>query len=329
MKLPNGYGSVTKLSGKRRKPYMARITTECVYDEELDDYIQKRTVLGYYAKKSEALEALAEYSKNPYSIVESTMSVKDLWESIKSNVDVSENRMKVYETDFKKYMSGIAEMRVRDIKTHHLQKVIDDCPHGYSTKSNIRCVMNHIFGYAAQNDLIDKNYTDFIKFEQEETILERQIYTDEEIKKLWEKKDLDEYALTIVLLHQGMRIKEFTDLSPEDIDLENKTITIKEGKNKFAKRTIPINDAVYDLVARFKEHPLSMTRSQFYHFTKKVLGHTPYDVRHTFATKCNKLDIKKILVQRIMGHKPDSILENVYTHLSLEELSEAINQVRY
>lgn len=27
MKLPNGYGSVVKLSGKRRKPYMVRKTT--------------------------------------------------------------------------------------------------------------------------------------------------------------------------------------------------------------------------------------------------------------------------------------------------------------
>lgn len=26
MKLPNGYGSVTKLSGNRRNPYMARVT---------------------------------------------------------------------------------------------------------------------------------------------------------------------------------------------------------------------------------------------------------------------------------------------------------------
>ena len=193
MRLPNGYGSVTKLSGKRRKPYMARITTECVYNEEKDDYVQKRVVLGYYAKKSEALEALAEYSKNPYSILESTMSVKDLWEAIKGNIEASENRMKVYETDFRKYMTGIADMRVKDVKTKHLQQVIDDCPHGYSTKTNIRVVMNHIFGYAAQNDLIEKNYTQFIKFEQEATILERQIYTDEEIHKMWDKKDVEEY----------------------------------------------------------------------------------------------------------------------------------------
>lgn len=329
MKLPNGYGSVTKLSGKRRKPYMARITTGCVYDEERDDYIQKRAVLGYYAKKSEALEALAEYSKNPYSIIESTMTVKELWDSIKDKVDVSENRKKVYETDFRKYMTGIANMRVKDVKTKHLQQVIDDCPHGYSTKSNIRVVMNHIFRYAAQNDLVEKNYTDFIKFEQENTILERQVYTDEEIKELWKKADVTEYAFALILLYQGMRIKELVETTPENINLEDRTIQIPKAKNNYSIRTIPINDAVYDLVARFKETPHGLTIPKFYHFCKKILGHTPYDTRHTFATKCNKLKIDKTTIQKIMGHKPDSLLENVYIHLTIQDLSEAINKVRY
>ena len=329
MRLPNGYGSVTKLSGKRRKPYMVRITTDCVYDEERDDYVQKRAVLGYYAKKSEALEALAEYSKSPYSIVESTMSVKDLWGSIKNTVDASDNRKIVYDRVFNKYMLNIHDMKIRDVKTKHLQQILDDCDKGYSTKTNIRVVMNHIFRYAAQNDLVEKNYTDYVKFEQEETILQREIFTDDEIRSLWNKSDVEEYALAIILLYQGMRIKEFTDLSPEDIDLESRTITIRKAKNKYSVRTIPINDAVFELVARFKDHPLTLTRPQYYHFSKKILGHTPYDTRHTFATKCTSLKIQPVIIQRLMGHKPDSVLENVYVHLTMQELSDAINMVRY
>lgn len=329
MRLPNGYGSVTKLSGKRRNPYMARITTGTEYDPIKGDYIQKRAVLGYYHTKSQALEALAEYSKNPYSVLEAGMTVKEIWESIKDKVDASDNRKVVYDRVFDKYMSGIASMKIKDVKTRHLQQVIDDCDKGYSTKSNIRVVMNHIFRYAAQNDLVDKNYTDFIRFESENTILERQIYTDEEISKLWEKSDLEEYALTLILLHQGMRIKEFTDLSSDDIDLDAKTITIRKAKNKYSERIIPINDTVFELVARFKEHPLTLTRPQYYHFSKKVLGHTPYDTRHTFATKCTQLGIPVVVIQRIMGHKPDTLLENVYVHLSMGELSDSIGLVKY
>ena len=39
MRLPNSYGSVTKLSGNRRKPYMVRITAEPEYDEQKEDFL--------------------------------------------------------------------------------------------------------------------------------------------------------------------------------------------------------------------------------------------------------------------------------------------------
>lgn len=61
MKLPNGYGSVTKLTGNRRRPYMVRITTGFTNDGR-----QLMKILGYYAKRTEALNALAEYNQSPY-----------------------------------------------------------------------------------------------------------------------------------------------------------------------------------------------------------------------------------------------------------------------
>jgi integrase len=308
---------------------MVRITTGKEYGPVKDDYIQKRTVLGYYATKQEALTALADFQKNPYSITDVNVTVKELWDTIKDTVKASDDRKKVYARTFDKYMTPISGMKVRQIRARHLQQIIDDCKAGYSVKSNIRSVMHHMFRYAAQNDIIDKDYTDYIKFEQEQTILQREIYTDEEVKKLWAYSDQEEYAFTLVLLHQGMRIKEFMELSPEDIDLEAGTISIRKAKNNYSIRTIPINKAVFDLVRRFKEHPTTLTKSRYEHFTNNALGHRAYDVRHTFATKCNTLGLPTLIVQRIMGHKPDTLLEQVYTHLSIEELSEAICKVTY
>jgi len=333
MRLPNGYGSVTKLSGTRRKPYIARVTVGKEFDEKKQDYVQKRVTLGYFAKKSEALEALARYSKNPYCALDASMKLRDLWNSIKDDVNASDNRKRVYNTVFDKYMSGLGEMPVKDIKTKHLQQCIDECGQGYATKSNIRSVMKHLFRYACQNDLVDKNYVDFIQFEQERTILEREIYTDEEVNKLWEHADIEEYALTLIYLHQGMRLKELFDLTKENVDLENRTINIVQAKNKYSIRMIPIHDTVYPLIKKMYDAPgdnmTTMSKPKFERFTKQVLGHRAYDVRHTFATKCNRLGIEKLVIQRIIGHKPDSLLEHVYTHLSMEELYEAINKVSY
>lgn len=57
MRNPNGYGSVYKLSGRRRKPYAARITLG--FKPENGHPIYK--FIGYYKTRAEAERALAEY----------------------------------------------------------------------------------------------------------------------------------------------------------------------------------------------------------------------------------------------------------------------------
>ena len=68
MKLPNGYGSVYKLSGKRRCPYRVVVTEQWQQDRETGKWKQKRKTIGYYETKAGALEALAEYNKSPFDL---------------------------------------------------------------------------------------------------------------------------------------------------------------------------------------------------------------------------------------------------------------------
>ena len=65
MKLPNGYGSVHKLSGNR---WRARKTTGWSLDKKTMKYKQEYTTLGYYPTKKEALQALAAYNEQPYDL---------------------------------------------------------------------------------------------------------------------------------------------------------------------------------------------------------------------------------------------------------------------
>lgn len=51
MRLPNGYGSITKLSGKRRKPYAVKVTKEWT-----DDGKQVQKYLGYYESRAKAIK---------------------------------------------------------------------------------------------------------------------------------------------------------------------------------------------------------------------------------------------------------------------------------
>jgi len=58
MKNPNGYGSISKLSGKRRKPWMVRVTVG--FDEKTGKQIQK--TVGTFKERKEALECLNLYN---------------------------------------------------------------------------------------------------------------------------------------------------------------------------------------------------------------------------------------------------------------------------
>ena len=68
MKNPNKYGSITKLTGNRRKPWMVRIYKGMKVNHETKKAYPEQIVLGYYASRKEAMDALAEYNLNPYNI---------------------------------------------------------------------------------------------------------------------------------------------------------------------------------------------------------------------------------------------------------------------
>ena len=67
MKLPNGFGSVYKLPGNRRKPWAVRIT---ISRKEGKDGLThwKYKYLGYYESQAAALTALTHYNENPYDM---------------------------------------------------------------------------------------------------------------------------------------------------------------------------------------------------------------------------------------------------------------------
>ena len=73
MKNPNGFGTVVKLSGKRRRPYMAKITIG--WSEEGK---QLRYTVGYFTTKQEALKALGSFEYNPTAVEFSKLKFKEI-----------------------------------------------------------------------------------------------------------------------------------------------------------------------------------------------------------------------------------------------------------
>jgi len=61
---------------------------------------------------------------------------------------------------------------------------------------------------------------------------------------------------------------------------------------------------------------------------KLKMNHTPYDCRHTFATRMDNVSANKVCIKLIMGHQIKDITDVVYTHKTKEQLIEQVNLLK-
>ena len=341
MKLPNGYGSVTKLTGNRRRPYMVRITTGFT-----DEGRQLMKILGYYAKRTEALNALAEYNQSPYDVesVGLTFSqVHERWEAA-TYVDGKEQSNQ-YKAAYKR-CAPLWDIPFKDIKTAQFQQVINDCDKGYATKKAIRIVCNLMAKYALANDIIVKNYVELTSLPPQVESRIHNPLTKKELAILWENsKDIKVQAV-LILCYTGMRPTELVKVEKANVDFENKFFV---GGMKTAAgrgRRIPIADKIFDFFKdacerstgeyifsdeRGKNISYDAYRSRYWEPVMNMfkMDHLPGDGRHTCASLLDDKDVNVKIKKLILGHASSDVTERVYTHKTLEQLLEAINLIQF
>lgn len=94
MKLPNGYGSVVKLYGKRRNPNLVRKTNGWHFDKEKDKQVQDFIIIGYAPTRADGLQMLADYNKNLFDTKATKMTFDDVCEEwSKASTQLYQNPM--------------------------------------------------------------------------------------------------------------------------------------------------------------------------------------------------------------------------------------------
>ena len=324
MKLPPNYGSISKLSGNRRKPYCVRLTIGYQTDHVLKRTKQIRKVLGYYSTRKEAMQALAEYNDNPFDLDAAKVTFRQCYEEAKK--DFSKARAHNYRSAFR-FLEPIADQPIRTIKAAQMQKCIDSCE--TTQQREIKTVCHKVFDYALRNEIVDRNPSQYLKSNTVAPTIDRELFTPDEISYFWQHTEEWFCRVALILLYEGMRTKELRTLSPDLIDLDAKMIRLTEGKNKSSIRSIPIHDSVFGLLSDFKREPIHFTHNGFNKALKRLGAHTSPDTRHTFTSRMRECGAELLPLKLILGHTPDNITERVYTHLSEAELLETINLLDY
>lgn len=354
MKNPNGYGGVIKLPGRRRKPYLARVT------EGWEEVVatkgprkgqkiirQKFRNLGTRATKREAWALLEQHNANPIPL-RADMTLQELydeWSAVKFP-QVSKSMEDGYEAAWKR-LARFANEKVRDIRTAHFQEIIDDTfKKGLSASSlqKIRTLAVQLMDKAVAEDIVNKNYAKFIIMPKLKKT-KRGRFTDLEVAKLWKNLHVPWVDTILIMIYSGMRPGEMLGLTKFNIDWDLQVITGAGIKTEAGKeRVIPIHPKIVPLLRQWynrdgralicdeQGNPIRLRRYRetMYRTALETVGIqqlNPHCCRHTFASMMAEAEIDPVFIQQIIGHASYEVTAETYTHLAVKKLAEAIQKI--
>lgn len=362
MRLPNGFGNVSKLSGKRRNPWRARKTTGWEIDEKTQKVKQTYITIGYYPTRQQALQALSEYNANPYDLDAHSITFADVYEkwSDKKFEEISPSNVNGYKASYK-MCEALYNVKFSDLKLVHLQSVVDKSGKNYPALKKLKTLFNQLFDFAVMNEIIskDRQIVEYLNIGKEEKSTKHYRFTDTEVAALWRWADGNEYVQVILMLiYSGVRPGELFNIKCASVDLKERVFTIERGKNANATRKVPIHDKTYPFfehwIQKGKEYLITNLSGNKFQFDTnhqsytdvywrpvlrdmgileytndqgELIEHLPHDTRHTFTSMWKEKKLDEAMRRKIQGHSGKGIGEIVYTHFELEKLKEELNKL--
>ena len=354
MRLPNRFGTISKLSGNRRNPFRAR-----VFEGYTDDGKQIYKNIGYFPKYQDALTALVEYHKNPLDF-QADITFEELYERWSAEKFEKVTDINGYKASYK-LCESIYKKPLKEIKLAHLQHIVDTSGKNYPTLKKLKTLLSQMFEYAVKHDIISKDLdkTEFIDIGEKEESTKHYKFTNAEIEALWRWSPNNDYVqMILMMIYSGARPGEFLNVKKKYVNLEEGYFVITEGKNDFAKRRVPIHhrmipfyenwmktDGEY-LITKHNGDKFNLKTGHgtftdsYWNPVLRDIGileykneegemqeHQPHDVRHTFTSMWKEKKLDETFRRKIQGHSGKGIGEQVYTHLDMERLKEEINQL--
>lgn len=338
MKNPNGYGTIKKLSGSRRRPFVFMVSIN-----------GKQKAMGYFSTKLEALTFQVDYNQSHglHRLSDNKITFAELYTRwLPKHIEyssVSDSTIHGYESAYK-HCRLLYDLPVSDIKYSHLQNVIDGMNRlSYASKKKVRNLLSLLFAYARKIEYTSHDFTGLIRIGKNKPVNPHQAMSKQAINRLWKLANKADIDIVLILIYTGMRTCELRNLKKTDINRRQKYIRITKSKTEAGKRIIPIASKIWSLVeARYSlqgdfllcdenGNPYSYSRlsSLFSRVMKLIHGekYKPHDTRHTCATLLDAVDVNDNARKMILGHARHDVTNGIYTHKNLRQLRKAIEKI--
>ena len=267
-----------------------------------------------------------------------------------SNSVHSENTYLSYKRFLDSFTGYIDNIPVKKISTGRIQKYLDYITKAKSKSNayNSLLVLSTLFSFAIDNDIIEINPCSRIKNKNyklpQKTPLFFSISEFDKFINAVSNQDLND--LFVFGINTGMRRDELINLTWNQIDIENKTVTVDNidyvSKSKTI-RTIPLNNKALEVLYNRDVHRYygkvffnskylldftsNYTSKEFKKYIRKSLVNDNYHfhtLRHTFASWLVQKNVSLKKVQKLLGHK-SIVTTEIYSHLNDNDLIDAVN----
>lgn len=307
-------------------------------------------------------------------VVPSNITVGELFDRFQeTKINLRPQTLRRYDTMKRKIDNqyGIGYIKVTKFTVAHAKSVAAKMVQQGMKASTMKqqlAMLTSLFEFARESNLIASNPFGF----QKKTLLPKddkkeKFLTSEQQRRLLDfaaEYEDDMYVVIMMLLNTGLRIGEFCGLTFSEIDFDNKTILVQHQlvecgnlhfdslKTESSRRTIPMNNAVYDCLIEQKNKVKNVDNENpwddivFLQPNKAPYNRTvifkrlqvlkqgynqenpdcpidllsPHVLRHTFCTNLILNSVNPSVTQYLMGHSSLSTTLNIYTHFDSDKM---------
>lgn len=345
MKLPNNYGSIYKMSGKRRRPYAVRVK---IGEHDTGSAIYK--YLGYFEKPTDAYSFLAKYNDGLVTVdnrIKSNILFRQVFDEwiteYERYKDVGKQAHASYTLGFTQ-LKELHDIKFAALRVDDLQRQIDKLENmSESTIQKPITLLHFMYKYAMKKEYIDKDYSQYIiRVSAKENQHIHRAFTHDEISKLWGDGSAKAKQI-LIFIYTGFRATELLEMKKENVFLKEKYMIGGKKTDAGKNRAVPIHKKILPLVKEFhkssgkylfEEDGKAITYMHFkdYHMiplmNKLGIKHTLHDTRHTCASLMKEYQCDDLYKKLILGHRVEDLTDRVYTHVEIARLILEINKIK-
>ncbi len=280
-----------------------------------------------------------------------TTQSKELFLTALRGQNYSPKTLRAYGDDLAQFVEWVGKNRIDWEKPTRFTRMDIEAFMNYLAGHNMSGVtrvrklasIRKFFTFMEENKILSGNPAHTVKGARREEKEPSVLYKEQYKALLYEATDnTRNYAIIMTFLQTGIRLSELVNLRIDDIDFENKLLTVRQGKGKKDRQIPLVDEAVKALrnYIRFRNTEIvlddnilflakngtSLNVSSVKHLVakyvkkagirKKVSVHT---LRHTFGTHKIDKGMSIATLQELMGHrKKETTLK--YIHMAKTNL---------